>query len=372
MLKKKVAKLNPLAVSKLNPKTIDPALLPGMGDVLSPANPNGVQLTQEALDFWRAYKKYGFTMSMVELRDHLGVNAMGVANFDNILLDAQHKSLLKGYREEPRKYVALVSRMRSAQDFKTIYGIRANELNRFESVNERQVYSELTFGDEKVSYSVAKYGNLLSWSFEALTNDDLGVLMGRQPERWGRAAARTLNYWAFYTMLDANPTIYDDVALFHDGSHSNDLGSSRSFGQANLEAANLKMMSQTDPVGNNIEINPRVVVHHSSIIYTVQKILQLQREDSEIYHQNVFTLPQNRMSNVVTNYITSTTWFVVGDKNDVDLMEMAFLRGKDEPEIWWEPQNTGRGLMQDEVVTKCRLIFGGAWLDYRGVVRANA
>lgn len=360
---------SPLAVSKIQPNSIDPDLIPSKTDALSPSK--RVEMSKESLDFLEAYKKYKPIMNMVQIRDNLGVNSMGTANFDNLLLDAQHKSLLRGYNAASNNFMSLVSRVKNVPDFLDQNGVRVHDIARLNQVTEKEDYKLLTFSDTKVNYSVAKYGDLLSWTFEAMTNDSLGALMNDQPERWGRASKRTIQYFVFNTNLDANPSIYDGNSLFDSSNHDNDLGSGKAFGQANLEALAKKIIDNTDEAGNPVELGLGGVIHHSDERFTVQKILKLQREDSDIFHPSVWGIPENRLAGVESNYVTTSRWYIFANTADIDLFELGFLNGQTEPEVWWESPNTGRGLMYDEIVTKCRLVFGGAWLNYRGIARAN-
>jgi hypothetical protein len=60
-------------------------------------------------------------------------------------------------------------------------------------------------------------------------------------------------------------------------------------------------------------------------------------------------------------------WFLVGDPNFVPTIEVGFLDGQEEPEIFTQDMpNVGSFFTNDKITLKIRHIYNGCVLDYRG------
>lgn len=298
------------------------------------------------------------------LRESIGVGA-----WDSIMLDAMHKRLTKGWAgvQSQIHWSKLVSYVKNVRDFRDQYAIQAGEFTTLPEVPEHGAYHNVEFTDDRASYSVVKYGAIFPISYESKTNDDLAALT-RQTEIFGRASARTVESWLFSTMLNGNPTIYDAKTLFH-GDHNNDLGATKPLSHDTYEEAAEKLMAQTDIDGNPLDLTPRFLVVHSSNYYDAQRLVQsISRPGTG---NNDINVHKGEVEVIKTNRVTSGRWYLLADPSLVETVEIGFLGGKQEPELFMEQADSGHAFDFDEERVKCRLIFGGAWTDYRGVVRAN-
>ena len=63
----------------------------------------------------------------------------------------------------------------------------------------------------------------------------------------------------------------------------------------------------------------------------------------------------------------ANNWYLTADKLDVPLIEVGFLDGNEEPEIFvQDTPNQGSLFSNDQIVYKIRHIYNGAVKDYRG------
>jgi len=330
-----------------------------------PHRPKKLDVDPEGLAFVESVLACGGRLSVQAIREAIGSGA-----WDSIMLDAMHKKLLKGYSSiyAITHWPKLVSNIANVSDFKTQYAIQLGDFTSLDKVPAGGPYFETSFTDDRVSYTVAKYGNTFPVSFEALTNDDLGVLT-RVSDRFGRAAARTLETFVLSTLIDANPTIYDGNNLFDSTNHGNDLGSSCNLTRANLETAKTKFRLFTDPDGNKLNIRPKYLIVDPTKEWVARRLLE-SPDDPETANRAI-NVHKGSLELIVSGEITTNAWYLVADPAVVDTIEIGFLGGRREPELWIEDPRSGHAFTYDERRIRARLVFGGVVLDYRGFVRAG-
>jgi hypothetical protein len=306
----------------------------------------------------------GGQLPLSRVRESIGVGA-----WDSLMMDAMNKRLLKGWSmlQQAMHWRKIVSNVKNVTDFRTQYAIQTGEFTTLDQVAARAPYNEVEFTDDRISYTVAKYGQVFGLSFEAMTNDDLGAF-GRIVEKFGSASQRTVEKFIFTTMLNANPTIYDASALFVAG-HSNDLGAATPLNHDNLEAGIKLMANQTDIDGNQLDLVPRFLIVHPDDKFQAMRLLKSSSRPATA--NNDVNVHEGSLELIATSRVTSGRWYLMADPGLVDTYEVGFLGGRQEPEIFEESPDSGHAFAYDERRWKCRLVFGAAILDYRGFVRAN-
>ena len=100
---------------------------------------------------------------------------------------------------------------------------------------------------------LSTYGRQFSMTREAFVNDDIGLIT-EMPGQYAAAAKRTINKQV-YQILMTNPAIFDGVALF-DAAHGNLMETGGAPGIDTMQAIMLKLLSQTDPFGESIMVQP--------------------------------------------------------------------------------------------------------------------
>lgn len=328
-------------------------------EALKKANPEALRMVENLT-------KRGVTFPVSVIREAIGSGA-----WDSIMLDALNKRLMKGWQAvyDELPWRKLVSTIKNVKDFKTQYVMQTGDFTTLSAVQAGGTYYEMQFSDDSVSYSVAKYGGMFGLSFEAMTNDDLGVF-GNASQKMGGAAARTVNSYVLSTLINANPTLYDSVALFN-STHANYLNGSGSYplNQANLESAKTKMREQTDLDGNYLELRPKYLLVDPSNEFNARRLLESIDDPSTA--NRAINVHKGSLEVIVSNYVTDAAWYLIADPSVIETIEMGFLGGRVEPEIFEEASDSGHHFQFDERRWKIRIVFGGAVVDYRGFVGCN-
>lgn len=249
-------------------------------------------------------------------------------------------------------------------DFRTQHRPRMGGYGDLPAVAQSGAYNALASPlDEESTYAATKRGGTEDITLEAIKNDDVGLLR-RVPVKLGRAGARTL-YKFVFDFLATNPVIYDTVALFH-ATHSN-LGVT-ALAKATLQANRLAMMKQTEqgsaePLG----IGPKYLVvpldlADAAYELTVQPNLAgfTPTAADAIKNQTWDVIP-------VKTWADTNNWYTVADPADIPTIEIGFLDGKEEPELFVQDLPTvGSMFSNDKLTYKIRHIYGGAVVDFRG------
>lgn len=217
--------------------------------------------------------------------------------------------------------------------------------------------------DEESTYAASKRGGTEDITLEAIKNDDIG-LVRRIPQRLGRAGARTLYKFAF-DFLATNAVIYDATALFIAG-HSNLAVAALT--KATLQSNRLAMMKQVEqgsaePLG----IGPRYLVvplDLADLAYelTAQPNLAgfTPTAADSIKNQTWEIIP-------VKTWSDTNNWYTVADPADIPTIEIGFLDGKEEPELFVQDlPSVGSMFSNDKLTYKIRHIYGGVVEDFRG------
>lgn len=295
--------------------------------------------------------------------------ALGSAVFDAIGLDASHNALQEGYGEVPQDWRNFVQ-IRSTTDFKTINSSALSGFANPLEVKENAPYTEANLVDQKISYNIAKYGHILRLSLEATMNDEMGAFQ-RKVRDMGNAFANLLNESIIGVIIDGSATFdVDSTALFH-ANHSN-LNTSSALTLSTVETAVAKLMNQTGRNSEKIYLRPKGILCSPSLMMQAAEIVSSTQKVG-----GSSTVPlDNAVARLGLGYVVSphvdsvsTSWYLFSDKPCV---EIAFLNGRTEPEVFMEPDNTGGTFYNDSIAWKFRLPFGADIIDYRGMVKSTA
>lgn len=285
--------------------------------------------------------------------------SLASGSFDDVLGSSITRRLLADYRT-PGQYDAWrrICSVVPIQDFRSQERTRFGGYGDIPAVAEGAPYAALTSpSDEKATYAVSKRGGTEDITLEMIKNDDVGVIR-RIPIRLSRAAKRTLAKFVF-DFIRTNPTVYDSVALFH-ADHGN-LGSA-ALDATSLAARRLAMLKQTEAGSSD-----RLGIGPKGILVSV---------DGQEGAVNLF----NRNTNNDKTFIQSTTleiipvwywtdtndWALFADPLDIPGLEIGFLDGNEEPELFVQDSPTNGSLFNNDKIThKLRHIYGGAITDVR-------
>jgi len=314
--------------------------------------------------------------------------AASSADFPYILRNTMFKQLLKEYKELPSTWQDLASAINDVNDFKDQYRERVSEADLLEAVIEHGEYRDSALAEEEIKYNVQKYGRIFGISWECIINDDLHVLR-QQPIKMGRAAKRSLDK-DIITYITGNPTIYDGATLFASDHGNVDTGVNV-ITEAKLADGYKAIRTQKDLRNENvIGMTPRYLLIGPEQEVRVLKVLNARTvpitdgtitaagidPGTHMYHTdgvarthtpnepNFFQIG-GKLEIRISNWLGSDEWYLIADPKQYDTLEVGFLRGHREPEMYVENSTSGNAFNRDEIRYKIRHIWGKIILDYR-------
>lgn len=240
-------------------------------------------------------------------------------------------------------------------DFRTQERVRIGGYGNLPAVAQGAAYTALTSpGDDKATYAVTKRGGTEDVTLEAIRNDDVQALR-RIPVELALAAKNTL-YEFVFDFYRTNPVIHDAVALYH-ASRGNLF--SAAFTAAEYSAHRLAMLTRTRAgSGKRLATPPKTLLVpfelEESAFNAFQRATNLDK-----------TFVQSNVPDIVgVSYWTDASdWCTVADPMVLPVVEIGFLDGREDPELFvQDTPNVGSMFSNDKVTYKIRHIYGGAVL----------
>ncbi|WP_322994048.1 hypothetical protein [Castellaniella sp.] len=291
--------------------------------------------------------------------------ALDSTSFGDVLGDSITRRMLADYRVGTVYDVwrQLVGTPVPINDFRIQERTRFGGYGDLPVVAEKGDYTAVTSpGGEKATYSVAKRGGIESVTLEMIKNDDVGAIQ-RIPQRLSRAAKRTLAKFVL-DFIRTNPVIYDTKALFHI-DHGN-LGTA-ALSAASLAAGRLAMLKQAEAGSNDrLGIGPR----------NLWVPADLEEKASDLFRRNTNndeTFVQSLKPNIIPvwYWLDADDWCLSADPADIPTIEIGFLDGNEEPELFIQDSPTSGSMWTNDTLTwKIRHIYGGNVVDYRGLYKS--
>lgn len=303
---------------------------------------------------------------MTRLRESVGATfreSLDSTSFASVLGSTINRRLVADYRTQNiydvwRQLVTISP----VNDFRSQERTRYGGYGDLPAVASGAGYAALTSPtDEKASYAVTKRGGTEDLTLEMIKNDDVGVI--RQiPTKLSRAAKRTLSKFAL-DFLRTNPAIYDTKALFH-VDHGN-LGAA-ALDATSFAAARLAMMKQAEKdSADRLGIGPKFIWVPSDLEEGASNVFKRATNLDETYIQSLkpTIIP-------VWYWTDANDWCASADPLDIPTIEIGFLDGNEEPELFVQDNpSVGSMFSNDKVTYKIRHIYGGNVLDYRGLYK---
>lgn len=284
-------------------------------------------------------------------------SSMGTSDFGNILGNAVNRRLTKAYEESERTFLTWASRG-VAKDFREMNRVSISGVNEsFKEVKEGGEYESATLTDGVETYKVAKYGQIIPFTWEMMVNDDLSAL-DRLPRIIANKATQKQSDLV-YAILTGNPVMADGDALFH-ANHGN-LGTAGDISDSSLKEMKKKFRTQKSVSGDFINVRPKFLIVGSEMENTALKFMNSNFSPTKVADQNIY---QGIMDVVVEPRIENFNWFAAANPALIDTVEYSFLEG--EGELHTEQ---AQGFEVDGVKTKARMTFGAKALDHRGLFK---
>jgi len=286
-------------------------------------------------------------------------------SFAEILGDAMQRRMVREYGlpglDDWKKLADIVP----LNDFRTNHRPRMGGYGDLPTVAQGDPYTALASpGDEEATYAAFKKGGTEDVTLEATKNDDAGAIR-RIPTKLARSAKRTLHKFVF-DFLRSNPTIYDSVALFH-ANHAN--LATAALDATSLAARRRAMLKQAEADSSEVlGIPAKYLVVPIDLDKSAYDLVAGPR-NSDFNPTGADFTRTLQMEMIVVPYWTDiNNWFLVADKGDIPTIEVGFLDGREDPELFVQDlPNVGSMFNNDKLTYKIRHIYGGAVIDYRGL-----
>lgn len=290
------------------------------------------------------------------------------SDFPLLLGDTINRTLLAKYQLQQRTFTAWAKR-NTVSDFRTVTRVRVSDLiGDLELVREGGEYKHGTMGEGGESYKLAKYGKIISITWEAIVNDDLSAFTTIPQSFAAKAAQKQSNI--VYDILLLNPVMSDNNTLFK-AAHGNYTGTAgnlatggTALSEASLTTAFELFLTQKDEAGQFINVTPKFLIVGPKNSFLAQKMTS-----SNFTPATQSDVPVGALTGltvIVEPRITSYEWFLAADPNMVDTIEYSFLDG--EEELFTEQRE---GFDIDGVQVKARMVFAAKAIDWRGLYRNN-
>lgn len=321
--------------------------------------------------------------------------AMTTDDFPYLFGDILDRQLLASYREYPVVWQNYAHRA-TVRDFRTVkrFSVYGADQALSQVTDENGEYPVADMGENSpYSYAVKKYGRKVPFSWETIINDDLGAFADL-PERLGRAARRTEEKFATELYVDAN----GPHASFYTSGNSNIVTGNPTLSISALQTAMTVLSAQTDEDGEPIYIEAVELVVPPALEVVARNILNAIQLDVDpnpsagTSKQVIRTLNwmKNRVRLSVNPYIPivassangDTSWFLFASPGSGrPALELGFLRGHEEPEIFMKSPNATRvgggaddfagDFDTDSIMYKVRHVLGGTRMDPKMTVASN-
>lgn len=303
------------------------------------------------------------------------------ADFPNVLANVMYKILIDKFKgvSSPWKQYTMQSPL---ADFKTNNRILVGEANDLKEVQEQGEYSDDTLTDYNYQIGLKTFGRTFSISRQLVINDDLGAIR-RQPERFGRAAARTLAKKVVLA-IEGDGNMYDGASMFalaHANYGATALANTQA-GAAAIFAGMAAIRTATEPsTGEKMGLQPKYLLTGPANEGIAQQLIR-SAQIWPISTSGGGTMnPIGSLQILIEPFLTSaTSWYIMADPQDCPVVEVGFLDGKDTPDLLMKRADTVNlaggedqwGYDFDEIFYKVRYDFAVARAMYQGIYRGNA
>lgn len=312
--------------------------------------------------------------------DHPAVaqEAIVSSDFPNLLARTMNRRAVQDYNEFDYQEARLISSRGVATDFKTQEAINVGYYADPPIVDpESGDYLEAAKpGEQSVTYAIQIRGELVKISEITMRNDDLGTLVKRIK---GRMRAYRRGFAKFVWNFFLNNATYDgDATAWFTVGHGN--LKTEAIAAAEIADGVTKLMAFTElSSGEKIGLDPLM---KKRIVLTVpdglwddaRKINQRQYLDAAFDPNPVYHLFGDDDERIVVNPLQTDAndWGLLMDPRDREIVEVKFLDGREEPEMWIaNTPNVGEMQLRDDIVFKDRFVYGGDLVDFRNAVKSE-
>ena len=310
-------------------------------------------------------------------RDMLAKMDITSGTFTYMLGNTMGRRLVKQYQLFKYLEELVVSIKKSVKDFRSQEAVLVGGFPDLATVDpETADYAEIAgVTDEESTYTVGQKGNLLTITRKTIINDDITIIR-RLIDGLSRAARRThAKYvWAFY--ID-NANCSDGTAVFTSG-HGNLGATALSHATALVAWKALAAMTEKDSSEYlGFLDDPGMKVNLVGPPALINLIGQIEKEEFYYSSNDLTTKLPNPLVNRVQGHTLSllaadaNDWLMMLPPNVADMIEMGYLNGREEPEMFVaDTPQSEQVFVADKVRYKIRHEYAGAAVDYRPAYKA--
>ncbi len=292
--------------------------------------------------------------------------------FPAILDNAIRKSIEHRYTHVPTTY-QLWTRRGSLSDFKASrdHSYLVGGAGEFLRVGENgELKHDVPKSELMPERKLDTYGRQFSMTRQAFINDDIGFIT-EVPAMYAESAKRTINKQVYGILVD-NPAIFDGVKLF-DKAHNNLIETGTKPTVEAIQSAMLKMLTQTDPFGESIMLQPAYIIVPVGYKFLMTTIFESPTLNTEGNTQAVNPLYQYRtqiqiVEDACLNALSAgkaAPWFIAADSGN-SAVQVDYLNGQELPTIRRSEIPGVLGFVWD-----IWLDWGISVRDFRSIVKNN-
>jgi len=280
-----------------------------------------------------------------------------------------NKFLLQGWMAIDQTWRAITG-VSQTNDFKlqTRFSLTGDMV--YEAVGPGGEIKHGKVGETVYTNQVGTYAKMFGISRQDIINDDMGALTG-VPNRLGRGAALALNK-IFWTIFLNNSN------FFKSGNNNVSTGGGSALSIDGLTAAEKTFLKQTDPDGQPLGIEPKILLVPVELKATAASLMTSELVvsgntalASGLPNANVF---RGRFDYFSTPYLSNTAytgnstaaWYLLASPADLPVIDTAFLNGRESPII--ETAQADFDILG--IVMRGYHDFGVALQEFRGGVRS--
>lgn len=278
--------------------------------------------------------------------------AMTTSDFPNLTGDVLDRMLLQRYRAYPSPWRRFMKINPNLRDFRTVDRFQVDGLEgQWESVPEQDEIKYGALSETAYSYAPKKYAKGAKISFEAIMNDDLSAF-DDIPNRLGLGGARTISKFATGLYVDTN----GPHASLYTVGNANIVTGNPALSVTALGTAWTVLSALRDADGEPIVIESVILVVPPALEITARNIVNATAinmtntggiSGQEMQVNNWFG---SRFEVVVDPYIPvvaatadgNTMWALFANPSIGASLEMGFVRGFAEPQLYQKLSNTAR------------------------------
>lgn len=265
------------------------------------------------------------------------IQAEGFSTFGlpGILSNIANKFLLTSFLSIESAWRA-ISRIRPVNDFKTISSYALTGGFEYQRVAANGEIKSGTVGEVLYTNKADTYGRMFSITREDIINDDLGALT-QVPTRLGRGAGLALNRVVWTSFLGGVGTFWAA------GNNNLITGAGTALSSASLRQAVLTFRKQTDPDGQPLGSEPRILLVPPELEFLADELMTsalvntggsstlAQVPNRNVWNSKFQVVTSTYLSNTAFTGNSTTAWFLLADPADLAAIEVAFLNGRDTP-----------------------------------------